>query len=99
MPSSQILSLFPNEFIIIGIIAVVLLFGATKLPSLARSIGRSAGEYKKGRQEIEKELEQGEGGRESEAREKLENAAKALGIDPIGKSIGELKDEIRQQTL
>ncbi|MEE8114564.1 MAG: twin-arginine translocase TatA/TatE family subunit [Nitrososphaerales archaeon] len=96
MPSSQILSLFPNEFIIIGIIAVVLLFGATKLPSLARSIGRSAGEYKKGRQEIEKELEQGVG---DEDREKLENAAKALGIDPIGKSIGELKDEIRQQTL
>ena len=96
MPSSQILSLFPNEFIIIGIIAVVLLFGATKLPSLARSIGRSAGEYKKGRQEIEKELEQGGG---DEDREKLENAAKALGIDPIGKSIGELKDEIRQQTL
>jgi len=75
MPSSQILSLFPNEFIIIGIIAVVLLFGATKLPSLARSIGRSAGEYKKGRQEIEKELEQGVG---DEDREKLENAAKAL---------------------
>ncbi|MCZ6647774.1 MAG: twin-arginine translocase TatA/TatE family subunit [Thaumarchaeota archaeon] len=96
MPSSQILSLFPNEFIIIGIIAVVLLFGATKLPSLARSIGRSAGEYKKGRQEIEKELEQGVG---DEDREKLENAAKALGIDPIGKSIGELKDEIRQRTL
>ncbi|MFB3043840.1 MAG: twin-arginine translocase TatA/TatE family subunit [Nitrososphaerales archaeon] len=96
MPSSQILSLFPNEFIIIGIIAVVLLFGATKLPSLARSIGRSAGEYKKVRQEIEKELEQGVG---DEDREKLENAAKALGIDPIGKSIGELKDEIRQRTL
>ncbi len=96
MPSSQILSLFPNEFIIIGIIAVVLLFGATKLPSLARSIGRSAGEYKKGRQEIEKELEQGGG---DEDREKLENAAKALGIDPIGKSIGELKDEIRQRTV
>ena len=96
MPSSQILSLFTNEFIIIGIIAVVLLFGATKLPSLARSIGRSAGEYKKGRQEIEKELEQGVG---DEDREKLENAAKALGIDPIGKSIGELKDEIRQRTL
>lgn len=96
MPSSQILSLFPNEFIIIGIIAVVLLFGATKLPSLARSIGRSAGEYKKGRQEIEKELEQGVG---DEDREKLENAAKALGIDPMGKSIGELKDEIRQRTL
>ena len=96
MPSSQILSLFPNEFIIIGIIAVVLLFGATKLPSLARSIGRSAGEYKKGRQEIEKELEQGVG---DEDREKLENAAKALGIDPIGKSIDELKDEIRQRTI
>ena len=96
MPSPQILSLFPNEIIIIGILAIVLLFGATKLPSLARSIGRSAGEYKKGRQEIEKELSQQEGA--DEDREKIENAAKALGIDSEGKSLDEIKTEIREKT-
>ena len=97
MPDSQVLSLFPNELIIIGIIAIVLLFGATKLPSLARSIGRSAGEYKKGRQDIEKELVQVEG--EGDEREKVENAARALGIDPVGKSLDEIKSEIRQKTI
>ncbi len=82
----------------IGIIAIVLLFGAAKLPSLARSIGRSAGEYKKGRQEIEEELAQQVGEVEGD-REKIENAAKALGIDPVGKSVDELKEEIRRRTV
>ena len=82
----------------IGIIAIVLLFGAAKLPSLARSIGRSAGEYKKGRLEIEEELAQQVGEVEGD-REKIENAAKALGIDPVGKSVDELKEEIRRRTV
>lgn len=34
----------------------VLLFGANKLPKLARSSGEALGEFKKGRQEIETEL-------------------------------------------
>ena len=37
----------PTELVIILAI-LVLLFGATKLPKLARSIGESAGELKKG---------------------------------------------------
>lgn len=35
---------------------VVLLFGAKKLPQLARSMGKSMGEFKRGRQEFESEL-------------------------------------------
>ncbi|SEP08483.1 sec-independent protein translocase protein TatA [Halorientalis persicus] len=34
----------------------MLLFGANKLPALARSSGQALGEFKKGRQEIEDEL-------------------------------------------
>ena len=37
--------------IILIIVAVLLLFGARKLPELMRSIGRSLGEFKKGREE------------------------------------------------
>jgi sec-independent protein translocase protein TatA len=44
----------PELLIILGI--AVLLFGANKLPALARSSGQALGEFKKGRQEIEAEL-------------------------------------------
>jgi sec-independent protein translocase protein TatA len=36
------------EWIIVGLIAVVVLFGAKKLPEMARSVGRAQGEFKKG---------------------------------------------------
>ena len=50
---------------------VILLFGASKLPDLARSMGSATGEFKKGRQEVEEELEemQDEGGEEEVAAE------------------------------
>jgi TatA/E family protein of Tat protein translocase len=38
------------------LIIVVLLFGAKKLPELARGLGRSLGEFKKARDEFEREL-------------------------------------------
>lgn len=46
------------ELLIILLIAV-LLFGANKLPELARSSGQAMGEFKRGRQEIEDELKRG----------------------------------------
>jgi len=45
----------PELLIIVGI--AVLLFGANKIPKLARSMGEASGEFKKGRQELEEELE------------------------------------------
>ncbi len=46
------------ELLIILLIAV-LLFGANKLPELARSSGQAMGEFKRGRQDIEDELKRG----------------------------------------
>lgn len=46
----------PEILIVLGII--VLLFGAKKLPELARSVGRSTSEFKKGIAEGESEAEQ-----------------------------------------
>jgi sec-independent protein translocase protein TatA len=36
-----------------------LLFGANKIPKLARSTGQAMGEFKRGREEIEEELQEG----------------------------------------
>ena len=43
----------PPEMLILLVIVVVL-FGANKVPGIARSLGRSLGEFKKGRDEGEK---------------------------------------------
>lgn len=43
------------EMIIIALLVLVL-FGAKKLPTFARSLGKSMGEFKKAREEFEHEL-------------------------------------------
>lgn len=44
-----------NELLIILII-ILLLFGAKRLPELSRSLGKSIKEFKKGKDEAEKEI-------------------------------------------
>ncbi|WP_227130684.1 twin-arginine translocase TatA/TatE family subunit [Halorubellus salinus] len=44
------------EMVIVFLIAV-LLFGANKIPKLARSTGEAMGEFQKGREEVEDELQ------------------------------------------
>jgi len=56
------LVLFPGvpgglEMAVILLIAV-LLFGANKIPKLARSTGQAMGEFRRGREEIEQELDE-----------------------------------------
>jgi sec-independent protein translocase protein TatA len=58
MNTPQILAFGPlgtPELIIIAILVLVL-FGAKKLPTFARSLGKSMGEFKKARTEFENEL-------------------------------------------
>jgi len=49
-----------QEMIVIFLI-VLLLFGAKKIPDLARGIGKGMGEFKKAKQEFEREITVGEG--------------------------------------
>lgn len=46
------------------VLIVILLFGATKIPDLARSTGQAMGEFRRGRQELDEELEEMERGGE-----------------------------------
>ena len=45
----------PQEIFLI-FLAILLLFGAKKLPEFARGLGKSMGEFKKARQEFEHEI-------------------------------------------
>ena len=49
------------ELLVILLIAV-LLFGANKIPKLARSTGEAMGEFQKGREEVEQELQEMQSG-------------------------------------
>jgi sec-independent protein translocase protein TatA len=44
------------EWIILVVVIVIVLFGAKKLPELARSVGKAKGEYEKGLAEAELEV-------------------------------------------
>jgi len=45
-----------NEILIIIVLAVVFIFGAKKIPELAKTLGKAKGEFEKGKLEGEKEL-------------------------------------------
>jgi sec-independent protein translocase protein TatA len=45
----------PTELIII-LVVILILFGPKKLPDLSRAIGKSIGEFKRGRREVDEEL-------------------------------------------
>lgn len=42
--------------IILILFIILLLFGAKKLPGLSRSLGKSLGEFKKGKDDLEREM-------------------------------------------
>jgi sec-independent protein translocase protein TatA len=42
--------------LIIVLVVILLLFGPKKLPDLSRAIGKSIGEFRRGRQEVDEEI-------------------------------------------
>ncbi|MFA4957363.1 MAG: twin-arginine translocase TatA/TatE family subunit [Candidatus Methanoperedens sp.] len=89
--------------IILIVIVVILLFGANKIPELARSLGKATGEFKKGKQDIEAELsDTGKPVKESKSQEntssKIRKMAQDLGIATEGKSDEQLLDDIQKKS-
>ncbi len=78
--------------ILLIIVAALFLFGPQKLPELARGFGRAMGEFRRGRMEVEKEINQQFG--QEDPRVKVERAATSLGISIAGKTDLQLKLDI-----
>jgi len=87
----------PQELIPIFAI-IVLLFGASKLPELARSMGSSVGEFKKAQKESELSLKEFEKSitEPTAPKSKVQETAQKLGIDIRGKTDEQLLDEIQK---
>jgi sec-independent protein translocase protein TatA len=87
--------------IMLVFVAIVLLFGASKLPELARSMGSSMGEFKKAQKESElglKEFERSLNEQTTSKKTKVQETAEKLGIDIRGKTDDQLLDEIQKTT-
>ena len=89
-------SIGATEWLWVALFVLLLLVGSKKLPELAKALGRATGEFQKGRIEIERELR--EAGQRPAAldleHEKLERAARDLGIEVEGKTTKQLREQI-----
>jgi sec-independent protein translocase protein TatA len=95
------------EWIILVIIIVVLIFGAKKIPDLARGFGKATSEFEKARIEAKRELRElkNTGASSSSSsttnaaanREKLESIADTLGIDYTDKDDDQLRSAIETE--
>lgn len=81
---------------ILILIAALFLFGPDKLPEMARSLGKAAGEFKKAQIEAEHELKKIDKPL-NEQDIKVHNLAIEMGIDVKGKTIEQLVEEIRSK--
>ena len=88
-----------SEWIIIGLLVVILLFGSKKLPEFSRTMGKAMGEFEKIRtMSLKQRIDDDSnylGPRISQAvdneRHKLEMLAESLGIDHVNKNDEELR--------
>jgi len=82
-----------TEWIVIIILLIALLiFGPSKIPELARAIGRARREYEKALREDVKESEE-----KSSSEDKIFDLARKLGIKTEGKTRDEILSEIEEK--
>jgi sec-independent protein translocase protein TatA len=89
-----------TEWIVIIVVIAVVIFGAKKIPDIARSFGRATTEYEKAKIEAKNELNRirnlPAGGIQDD-REKLEAVADTLGINYSDKNNFELRAAIQSE--
>ncbi len=99
-----------SEWIIIGLLALFLIFGTKQTPQISKTIGKAIGEYHKAQEILRREIQDASGaattnkdlnlmnprinGPVASEHEKLQTIAKSLGIDYEGKNDDEIRISI-----
>lgn len=78
------------------VLVVVLLFGAAKVPELARSLGKAKSEFRKASAEGEREAAAVTAA-PAEDDEKVRKAARDLGIPTEGRALSDIKADIQRK--
>lgn len=99
MLENYVMNVGGSEWLMIGLLVVVLLFGSKKLPEFSRTIGKAVGEFEKMRNStVTQKIDQDSNylgprvaGAVDNERHKLEVIAESLGIDYVNKNDEELR--------
>ncbi|HVD08660.1 MAG TPA: twin-arginine translocase TatA/TatE family subunit [Nitrososphaeraceae archaeon] len=99
MLENYVMNVGGSEWLMIGLLVVILLFGSKKLPEFSRTIGKAVGEFEKMRNStLTQKTEQDSNylgprvaGAVDNERHKLEVIAESLGIDYVNKNDEELR--------
>ncbi len=86
-----------NEVFVILII-VLLLFGSTAIPKLARAMGKAKGEFNEAKKEFDREMAKAEQGQlTSTSEDAIRKTASELGIETEGRSIEDIKADLKRR--
>lgn len=96
---------FSDTDLLLIVLVILILFGASAIPKLARSLGQAKGEFNKARREFDSEAARAEASATSPApapasgatEEQVRKTARDLGIAEAGKSLPEVKALIQQK--
>ena len=85
--------------ILLIVVVLIVLFGASQIPKLARSMGRAKGEFNKAKREFDLEAArtEAEPTTAGPSEEQVRRTARDLGIQEQGRSLAEVKALIQQK--
>ncbi|MGP6207096.1 Sec-independent protein translocase subunit TatA/TatB [Cuniculiplasma sp. SKW3] len=91
------------EWVIVGVVVLVLFGSTKKIPDFARNLGRATGEFRKGQAEIQEEIRKTMAGEPLKADdqkikdEQTINLAKSMGIQTDNRSVSDIKKELAEK--